>query len=169
MSAPRQIKTERLVLHAPLEIDRIAYHRFCFSKRRIALAGKMTREEADGRFDGYLRDWIDHGYGRYVLHLDGVAIGMVGLTRHPAETELVWVIWHHAEAGKGYAFEAAEAVRNVAQEALGLGPLVSYIAPSNTRSIALAKRLGAVLEEGPLPEGVLPGHLIYRHPVKADT
>ena len=57
MSAPKQIKTDRLVLHAPLEVDRVAFHRFCASKRRIAMQGKITREDMDARFDGYLAVW----------------------------------------------------------------------------------------------------------------
>jgi RimJ/RimL family protein N-acetyltransferase len=67
--------------------------------------------------------------------------------------------------GQGLAFEAALAARTHAALYQNLDGVISYIAPGNTRSIALANRLGARFER----EGTLldtPCH-IYRHPKEA--
>ena len=45
--------------------------------------------------------------------------------------------------GKGFAYEAALAVRKFAYETLGWNTVVSTIEKNNARSIALAVRLGA--------------------------
>jgi len=65
--------------------------------------------------------------------------------------------------GKGIAHEAALAVRDWCYNVRGLTLLMSYIDPRNARSIRLAERMGAVLDESaPLPEGEL--CVAYRHP-----
>ena len=48
--------------------------------------------------------------------------------------------------GQGYATEAARAAFDWAFEKLGMPHIISLIAPSNTRSIRVAERLGEVLE-----------------------
>ena len=52
-------------------------------------------------------------------------------------------------------------VRDWAAEALGLDRLVSYIDPHNARSIAVAERLGAVLDPDAAKQD--PEDLVYRH------
>ena len=64
--------------------------------------------------------------------------------------------------GHGYAFEAARAARNYGRDALGLTELICLNRPDNTRSIALAQRLGAVL--GETIEFMEQACLVYRHP-----
>jgi RimJ/RimL family protein N-acetyltransferase len=95
---------------------------------------------------------------------EGAAIGLVGLKRYAelGELELSWYIWDAEAEGKGYAAEAAKAVLAAACEA-GLPPLVSFIAPSNARSVALAKRLGATEEPGEIGIDWLAQHRIWRH------
>lgn len=69
----------------------------------------------------------------------------------------------HAE-GKGYAFEAAMGAMLWAWEQ-GFETLVSYIAPANARSIALAERLGAEHDpDAELPAGETTSDtIVYRH------
>ena len=67
------------------------------------------------------------------------------------------VAWRH-----GYAFEAARAARNYGRDALGLSELISLIRPDNTRSVALAQRLGAI--PGETIEFMEQACLVYRHP-----
>ena len=67
------------------------------------------------------------------------------------------VAWRH-----GYAFEAARAARNYGRDALGLSELISLIRPDNTRSVALAQRLGAI--PGQTIEFMEQACLVYRHP-----
>ena len=78
------------------------------------------------------------------------------------EPEIAWTVFDGAE-GRGIAFESATAARDHAYTALGWTTAVSLIAPDNPRSIALARRLGAV-HDGDYPH---PDHgtlQIYRHP-----
>jgi len=63
--------------------------------------------------------------------------------------------------GRGYATEAAMAMRDWAMRALRLAGLVSYVHPENHRSAAVAERLGATLDaDAPKQD---PDDLVYRH------
>jgi ribosomal-protein-alanine N-acetyltransferase len=58
-----------------------------------------------------------------------------------AQPELGWALARE-HWGMGYATEAAGAVREWAYDDLGVGRLISLIAPANVRSQRLAERLG---------------------------
>ncbi|MEO1109045.1 MAG: GNAT family N-acetyltransferase [Pseudomonadota bacterium] len=109
--------------------------------------------------------WQFLGFGAWAVDLTetGEFIGQVGINKPPKfpETEIGWCIFPGFE-GKGYAFEAACAARDWAFENTGLTSLVSYIDAPNTRSIALAKRLGA--SEDPSAARPEPEDVVYRHP-----
>jgi len=77
------------------------------------------------------------------------------------EPELGWALAAEAE-GHGIAYEATLAARTHAAQHLGLTRPISYIRPDNTRSIALAERLGATFESDTTFLGK-PCH-VYRHP-----
>lgn len=163
MTAPRKLTTDRLVLHAPLASDLIAFLRYCESPWRVAQRGARPEAESAARFDAYSAHWSEHGFGRYVMHQEGRAVGLVGLSQYPSDVELSWYLWYGDLEGQGLAFEAASAVLAMAQEVLRLPPPVSYIHPSNARSAALATRLGAQLEPGEIGIDYLAEHQIYRH------
>ena len=94
----------------------------------------------------------------------GECIGQVGINSGPLfpEQELGWYLYPEAE-GKGYAYEAAFALRKWAVERGVVSTLVSYIDQQNSRSCKLAERLGAVLDDdAKRPD---PSDLVYRHPV----
>ena len=79
------------------------------------------------------------------------------------EPELGWLVSQDAE-GKGYATEAAKAVRSHAFGTLGLASLVSYVDFENKRSVRVAERLGATRDAE--AEAWLPEHeacCVYRH------
>jgi RimJ/RimL family protein N-acetyltransferase len=79
------------------------------------------------------------------------------------EQEIGWSLWSAEAEGRGFALEAAQAARGYAYGDLGWPTAVSYIRPENRRSIALAQRLGAVLD----PDAATPDDsddLVYRHP-----
>ena len=78
------------------------------------------------------------------------------------EPEIGWALWRDQDEGRGIAFEAATAARDHVFRDLGWTTAVSYIAPDNARSIALAERLGARRD----PDAAVPrpGTLVYRHP-----
>ena len=93
--------------------------------------------------------WQWHGYGFFIVtdRVTGQALGRVGILNHEGwpEPELAYHLYDGAE-GKSIAYEAACAVRQWAGTDLNMGPLVSIIDPDNTRSRALAARLGATVE-----------------------
>jgi len=65
--------------------------------------------------------------------------------------------------GRGIAYEAAKAAIAHAFDGLNWRTAVSYIHPENQRSIALAKKLGAILDHhAKVPDPANPC-LVYRH------
>jgi len=64
--------------------------------------------------------------------------------------------------GRGYATQAARALRDWATAAGGMRALVSYIHPENGRSVAVAERLGATRDDTAPRQD--PDDLVYRHP-----
>ena len=108
--------------------------------------------------------WQLFGHGGLMVDLaaTGECVGQVGINHGPLfpEKELGWMVYER-HGGRGYATEAARALRDWAFATLGLGTLVSYIDPGNRRSAALAERLGAVLD--PSAPRQDPDDLVYRH------
>lgn len=160
------IQTDRLVLRGPRESDFPTVSAFMASPRAYFVGGPITDEFALWRaFLAVMGHWALRGYGFFTLEhrTTGAIVGRVGIVNHIMwpEPELGWHLFDGFE-GQGYAFEAARAARNWAWRECGLGPLISLIMPDNTRSVALAERLGARLEG----ELALMGHVggIYRHP-----
>lgn len=164
------LETERLTLRAFAPQDVAAGVDFLMQDRTRYMGGPYSRAEAWDHCAGLLGHWAIRGYGLFSICLKGTdqAIGDVGLLCPGGyhEPELGWGIWDAALEGKGLVREAAEAVRAHAYADHGWSTLVSYIDPENTRSIALAKRLGCTLDEDArlpdLPEWE--GTLTYRHP-----
>jgi RimJ/RimL family protein N-acetyltransferase len=111
-----------------------------------------------------IAQWTLFGHGALMFESrgTGVCLGQVGINHGPLypETELGWYVYEEAE-GKGYAFEAARALRDWARDIRRLPALVSYMDTDNRRSARLAERLGATLDpDAPRPD---PDDLVYRH------
>lgn len=94
----------------------------------------------------------------------GECVGQVGINHGPLfpEKELGWLVYEGFE-GRGYATEAAAALRDWAARVLSCTQLVSYIDPENCSSVRVAERLGATLD--PHAPKQDPGDLVYRHAV----
>nr|WP_285895525.1 GNAT family N-acetyltransferase [Epibacterium ulvae] len=112
-------------------------------------------------------EWLGYGSWAVELRETDTLIGQVGINKPPRfpEVELGWIVFPAYE-GQGYAYEAASAARDWGFETRGLQTLVSYIDPQNARSIALAKRLGGVLDTK--EHGEDPEDLVYRHIPQTD-
>ena len=166
---PPVIETERLRLRGPAAADLPAFTAFYASDRSRFVGGPEDERAAWRRFAGLIGHWSLRGFGLWTVTLkdDGAALGVLGCW-FPAgkpEREVMWMAFPEGE-GRGIAFEGAQAALRHAFGPLGWVTAVSYIAPDNARSIALARRLGATHDPAAAaPEN--PGHPplhVYRHP-----
>ncbi|MFX0545177.1 GNAT family N-acetyltransferase [Roseovarius sp. S1116L3] len=168
------LETERLTLRAIGPQDMEAGIAFLASERAQYMGGPYTRHDAWVQTCRLIGEWTVRGTGLFVICLKGTdeAIGDVGAIYPEGypEPEIGWGLWTPEFEGKGYAEEAAIAVRQHLYDDMGWQTAVSYIDPDNAPSIALANRLGCSLDtKAPLPD--LPdweGTLIYRHPAPTD-
>ncbi len=161
------LTTARLTLRAPGPQDFPAQAAFMASDRARYVGGPLAKRLGWRSLSNMIGHWAMRGFGMWAVTQLGSdrAIGLVGLY-FPAdwpEREIGWHIWDPAAEGKGYAFEAASAAHDYAFGTLGWEAAVSYIHPANARSIALAERLGAVLDPD-APQDADDHDLVYRHP-----
>ncbi|OHV21736.1 MULTISPECIES: GNAT family N-acetyltransferase [Rhizobium] len=159
-----KIRTERLRLRMPSIDDFAAYARLMASPRSAGMGGPFDLRAAWGMFCHDVALWQLFGHGALMIDLaeTGECVGQVGINHGPLfpEKELGWFVYESHE-GRGYATEAVMTLRDWAFATLGLPSLVSYIAPGNKASIAVAERLGARLD--PTASRTDPADLVYRH------
>ncbi len=165
MTAIPSLRTDRLLLRPPRMTDWPAFQEMMQSERSVFMGGPFSTRAAWGIFCHGIALWELMGHGALTMEdrSSGECLGQVEINHGPLfpERELGWSVYPQAE-GKGYAFEAAKALRDWAFTDLALETLVSYIDPGNTRSRKLAERLGAELDPGaPVQD---PGDLVFRHP-----
>lgn len=146
-----RLETERLILRAPRRTDFDAYEAFMLSPR--SHLANATPRKVWHLFATEFFGWCLDGAGHWVIERkDGTVIGVTGIS-HPSyypEPEIGWALYDGYE-GKGYATEAARAARDWARGRLG--SLVSYTQDTNTRSVAVAERLGAARDDAaPRPD-----------------
>ncbi|MGR3502641.1 GNAT family N-acetyltransferase [Pseudaestuariivita sp.] len=163
------LETQNLTLRKPGPQDIDAAVAFFTSDRAQYVGGPHTPGMAWRHFAAEVGHWDLRGYGMWAFCRKGTddALGLVGpwYPNDWPETEIGWMAFAHAE-GKGLTFEAANAALDHAYGTLGWSTAVSYIDARNTRSIALAERLGATVDPyAPQPKPDLPC-LVYRHPVR---
>lgn len=159
------IETERLILRGPVESDFEAFAAFGASERSRFVGGPVPRIRSWGGFMAIFGHWILRGFGMWMVEdrASGQVAGRIGMIENDGwdEPELGWHIFDGFE-GKGMAYEGANAARAYAARHQGLDGVISYIDPANTRSAALAQKLGAQIER----DGALLGKTcqIWRHP-----
>lgn len=161
------IETERLILRAPAASDWPVWRAFAGSDRSRFIGGPIGEDKAWRAFGHIIGMWVLRGFGTLIFNdrNTGAPLGMAG-PWYPEgwpEPEIGWTVWTPEAEGKGFACEAALAGRLYAYRDLGWKTAVSYIDPTNARSIALAERLGAVRD----PMAACPAEepcLVYRHP-----
>ena len=167
-----ELHTERLTLRMLKMSDFDAWHRFYMSDRaRFIRSVEPDLANSWRVFAHIIGMWVLRGYGSFVICERGsdAPLGSVG-PWHPAEwpeQEIGWTVWRPDAEGRGLAHEAVLAARNYAFGQLGWKTAVSYIDPDNARSIALAERLGAVLDTS----AETPGEhscLVYRHNIPSE-
>ncbi|MEL6522151.1 MAG: GNAT family N-acetyltransferase [Pseudomonadota bacterium] len=141
--------TKRLKLR-PMKPEDIEYEQaFYQTDRSQYVGGQMHPADVWRVIAARIGHWALRGYGSFAIEERETSAycGHVG-PWHPVEwpePEIAWSVMGNAE-GRGIAFEAAIEVRAWAYEKLGWNTTISMIDPTNHRSIALAKRLGATFE-----------------------
>ncbi len=159
------VETERLILRAPDAGDLPRMEAFFASQRSAYAGGPRDVAACFASLTSRIGHWAVRGFGLWHFEdkATGSFMGWAGVIDTPGwhEPELGWSVMADGE-GKGYASEAVKAARDYAARHFGLDHLMSYIAPANIRSIAMANRLGAKFER----EHSLMGKSchIYRHP-----
>ena len=157
------LQTDRLILRAPREADFAAMLGFNASPRAGFLGGGAPRRQIWRGLLANIGHWALRGYGFYSVDTKaGDFIGRIGVIYHDEwpEPELAWSVYDGFE-GHGYAAEAALAARADYHARVSPNPLISMIDVQNTRSEALALRLGAVLDR---TEADADGdYHVYRH------
>lgn len=162
------LETDRLFLRAPKPADLRGIEAFFASDRSSFVGGPKPIGGAWQFLTLMAGHWHMRQFGMWVMadKKTDTGLGLVGMY-YPVgwpEHELGWHVWSGDTEGKGLAYEAAIAARDYALRVLNWTTLVSYIAPNNVRSIALAERLGATPDAtADLPESG--GLVCYRHPM----
>ena len=142
------IETARLVLR-PLERSDLDDYAAMYADREVTrfLGSVATRGYAADWLERRMRDYERQGYGVLTVREreTGAFAGRCGLAHWEIEgvdeLEVGYVLVRSAW-GKGYATEAAVAVRDYALHTLARRRLIALILPENLRSIAVAERLG---------------------------
>jgi ribosomal-protein-alanine N-acetyltransferase len=148
------IETERLFLRKP-RLDDAADLAVAYADpetmRFMGDGSTATREQVEQEIRRWLERW--EGWGLSLCSLerreDGRIVGRAGfLLWDPEtweipgdETELGWLLVRE-HWGRGYATEAALALRDWAFEERGLRRLISLISHENVRSLRVAERIG---------------------------
>lgn len=124
-----------------------------------------SRDEARGWIERQLARYERDGHGLWLARLraTGEPAGAIGLSMQEvdgAREPEVGYLLHRAFWGRGYATEAARAVRDQAWNERGFDHVISLIRPANLPSQAVARRLGM----RPLRETTFAGspHLVFR-------
>lgn len=148
------IETERLVLRKPRleDADDLAVaYADPETVRYIGDGSTATRAEVEAEIEQWLERWDSWGLSLFSLERreDGRVVGRAGFLLWDRETwqvpgdetEIGWLLGRE-HWGRGYATEAALALRDWAFGERGLTRLISLIQHGNTRSVAVAERLG---------------------------
>lgn len=141
------LRTARLTLRAFRPEDHRPYAAMLAEPsvaRFLGTGEPRTPEESWNVMARALGQWAFRGYGLFAVEHAGEIVGHAGVLHLSSwpEPELAYTIAPAAQR-RGFATEAARAVRSWAAVALGRRDLVSYIRPTNAASIAVARRLGA--------------------------
>ena len=147
-----------------LETDRLRIRRFQESDaeemaaildhseiRRFAIHNTFSIEQTRELLHYYIEEYMRRPMGVYALTEKGsnALIGYCGLEWHRlGNTEMPELIYclAHSKWGQGFVREAATALKSYAATDCGISSLSSFIHPQNTRSIAVATALGALLD-----------------------
>jgi len=178
-----RVATDRLCLRPPTPADAAALFDMFADPGVMHDLGKepiSTLGEARAMIEEGIGAWRTDAVGPFVVETraaDPQVVGQVGLMIFDtrgwtpstwgdaggyAQPELGWALMR-AHWGRGYATEAAAAIRDWACETRPTGRLVSLISPGNVRSQRVAERLAAVPSETVTPADTGRPTVVWRH------
>jgi len=142
-------ETERLIARQWTLDDAEAAFRLYGDPEVVRFLGGMQPIPTVEKVREYLAKVLDRyagtsmGMWPTIERESGDLVGAVLLKPLPEHTEIE-VGWHLARAhwGKGYATESARAAIDYGFDQLGLSTIYAVVIPENTRSVAVARRLG---------------------------
>jgi RimJ/RimL family protein N-acetyltransferase len=147
------IETERLNLRR-LSVDDAEFLLELLNEpsfiRNIGDKGVRTVSDAcQYALDGPIASYDRHGFGLYLVELkeSGQAIGMCGLVKRESLADVdVGFAFLPSFWSRGYALEAASAVKAYGLDVLGLKRLVAITNPDNAGSIRVLEKIGLKYE-----------------------
>jgi RimJ/RimL family protein N-acetyltransferase len=173
VSAPRQLRTERLLLRPWRTEDREPFAALNADPAVMEyFPATLSRAESDARAERFDSDIRRLGYGFWAVEIPGEApfVGFIGLDATDDGmpfSPAVEVGWRLARAhwGHGFASEGARAALAFGFEQLGLEQIVALTAAGNQRSQRVMERLG--MQRDPAEDFIHPwvpsDHPIARH------
>jgi ribosomal-protein-alanine N-acetyltransferase len=142
-----QIQTERLIIKA-LDLSNADFiFQLLNSEGWLRFIGdRNIRSLEDAKnylLEGPIKSYKNHGFGLFLVQLEGVPIGIAGLLKRDYLDwpDLGFAFLPEYE-GKGYAFESSQAIIKQSSLHLNLDRIVAIVLPENQRSIRLLEKLG---------------------------
>ncbi len=148
------LETERLILRqltnddAPFILELLNEPSFI---QNIADRKVRTIEDAQAYIlNGPVSSYEKHGFGSYlaILKETNESIGMCGLIKRDGleDVDIGYALLPRFWS-KGYAVEAAQAVKEYARDVIGLSRLVAIVDPANEASIRVLEKIGLRYEK----------------------
>ena len=150
----KTLETDRLTLRPMKEEDAPFILELLNDPAFIQNIGDRKVRTLDGAkayiSNGPVASYEKNGFGLYLVELreTGESMGMCGLIHRSTLRDVdIGYAFLPRYWSKGYAFEAAQAMKQYAQEMLGLKRLVAIVDPENLASIHLLEKLGMQYEK----------------------
>ncbi len=148
-----EIKTERLLIRPVCMADLECVHKYSVDKENLKYMRYLPHESKEETIN-YIKDseamWEKEKQTAYefVIVLDEKIIGWISLIccENEDEIELGWLL-NKEYHGKGYAVEAAEAIKDFAINKLGFKTLIAHCDYRNIGSAKLMEKIGMTLED----------------------
>lgn len=151
------LKTQRLILRAPMAADIDAYAAFfADADASYFYGGPLRRDQAFAALCRDIGHWVLKGFGKFTVCHDGVVVGGCGIIQPEGWPghELTWWLLPQAR-GAGIAAEASHIVLEWARDSHGWDRVETHFKDDNAAALRLTERLGGrKLRREIFPDGV---------------